>query len=64
MKDEKGRIPDGPHQELLEYYKNKYNVNNNFIVIHTILVNKDNMEILLNDENILWSWILFGNGSS
>ncbi len=41
---------DGPHQESLEYYKNKYNVNDNFIVNHTVLVNKDNMEILLNDE--------------
>lgn len=39
-----------PHQESLEYYKNKYNLADDFIVNHTILVNKHNMDILLNDE--------------
>lgn len=40
---------DGPHQESLDYYKDKYNVNDNFIENDTILINKNNMEILLND---------------
>lgn len=41
---------DGPHQEYLNYYKQKYNVSNNFIENNTILVNKENMDIMLNDE--------------
>ncbi len=41
---------DGPHQESLKYYKEKYQVNDDFIVNDTILVNKENMNILLNDS--------------
>lgn len=40
---------DGPHQESLEYYKNKYHVDDNFIVDNTILANKVNLDIMLND---------------
>jgi hypothetical protein len=40
---------DGPHQESLEYYKETYGVDNNFINQHTILVDLANMEIMLND---------------
>lgn len=40
---------DGPHQESLEYYKEKYGVVDDFIVNDTILVTKENMEIMLND---------------
>lgn len=41
---------DGPHEESLGYYKEKYNVKDNFIENDTILVNKKNMNIMLNDE--------------
>jgi len=41
--------PDGPHQESLLYYKNKYNVNNDFIINHTVDVTIENMQILIND---------------
>ncbi len=41
---------DGPHQETLEYYKEKYSVNDNFIENNTILVTKENMNVLLNDD--------------
>lgn len=41
---------DGPHQETMNYYKQKYNVKNDFIVNDTIEVNQTNMSILLNDE--------------
>lgn len=41
---------DGPHQESLPYYIEKYNVNNDFIEDDSILVTPENMEILLNDE--------------
>ena len=40
---------DGPHQESLEYYKEKYNVDDSFIVNDTVLVTKENINILLND---------------
>ena len=40
---------DGPQQESLEYYKEKYNVSDDFIVNNTILVTPDNMNIMLND---------------
>jgi len=40
---------DGPKMDSLNYYKNKYNVNDNFIENDTILVTKPNMEIMLND---------------
>jgi len=41
---------DGPHQESMPYYKKKYNVKNKFIENHTIAINKDSMNIMLNDE--------------
>nr|QBK92085.1 MAG: uncharacterized protein LCPAC304_04320 [Pithovirus LCPAC304] len=41
---------DGPHEESMSYYKDKYGVNNDFIVTNTVLVTPENMEILLNDE--------------
>lgn len=40
---------DGPHQESLEYYKNKYQVDDNFIVDNTMLATKHNLNIMLND---------------
>lgn len=41
---------DGPHSESLQYYKEKYNVDDNFIQYDTIEINKKNMEIMLNDD--------------
>lgn len=41
---------DGPRQESLEYYKEKYNVDNDFIVNDTIDVTKENLDIMLNDD--------------
>lgn len=43
---------DGPHQESLEYYKEKYpsDVDNTFIENNTMLVNAKNIEIMLNDS--------------
>ena len=40
---------DGPRQESLEYYKEKYKVSDDFIVNNTIEVNSKNMDIILND---------------
>ncbi len=40
---------DGPHEESLEYYKNKYHVGDDFIENNTILANKVNLDIMLND---------------
>jgi len=40
---------DGPHQESLNYYKSKYGVNDDFIISNTIVVNKENMNVMLND---------------
>lgn len=40
---------DGPHQESLDYYKEKYNVDDDFIVNSTMLATKENLEIMLND---------------
>lgn len=41
---------DGPHQESLDYYKNKYNVGDDFIENSTMLVNEANINIMLNDD--------------
>lgn len=41
---------DGPHQESIKYYKNKYEVSDNFIEKNTMLVTKNNLEIMLNDD--------------
>ncbi|MBL4898408.1 MAG: hypothetical protein JKX76_02045 [Colwellia sp.] len=40
---------DGPHQESMEYYKEKYGVADDFIENDTILVTPENMDIMLND---------------
>ena len=40
---------DGPHQESLDYYKQKYKVGHNFIVNSTILVTVETMIIMIND---------------
>ncbi|KAL9649806.1 hypothetical protein ABK040_009620 [Willaertia magna] len=41
---------DGPHEEDLDYYKEKYQVEDNFIEKNTIVVNEENMKIMLNDS--------------
>lgn len=41
---------DGPHQESLSYYKQKYNVDDNFIVNHCVDATYDNINIMLNDS--------------
>lgn len=41
---------DGPHGESIDYYKNKYGVNDNFIENNTMLVNEENIKIMLNDD--------------
>lgn len=41
---------DGPHQESMNYYKEKYNVDDKFIEQNTIIASKENLEILLNDS--------------
>jgi hypothetical protein len=40
---------DGPREESIEYYKEKYGVESNFIENDTILLNEDNMRIMIND---------------
>ena len=40
---------DGPHQESLEYYKEKYQVTDDFIENDSILANKENLNIMMND---------------
>jgi len=40
---------DMPHQEDLEYYKEKYGVNDTFIVKDTMECTKKNIDIMLND---------------
>jgi hypothetical protein len=40
---------DGPHQESLQYYKDKYSVDDNFITNNTIIANEKNLDIMLND---------------
>lgn len=41
---------DGPHQESLGYYQDKYNVGSDFIQKNTVLATIDNLQILLNDD--------------
>ena len=41
---------DGPHQESLEYYQEKYNVQEAFIQQDTVVATKDNLQILLEDS--------------
>jgi hypothetical protein len=40
---------DGPHHESLKYYQEKYNVDDKFIENSTILINKEAIQIMLND---------------
>ena len=40
---------DGPREESLEYYKDKYDVSDDFIENRTILATEDNLNIMLND---------------
>jgi hypothetical protein len=40
---------DGPHQESMDYYRDKYAVNGDFIVDHTVLATKKNLQLLLDD---------------
>jgi len=41
---------DGPHQESLPYYKEKYGVLDDFIEEHTILATEENLNVMLNDD--------------
>jgi len=41
---------DGPHQESMKYYKDKYGIESNFIEKNTILATKENLQIMLNDD--------------
>lgn len=41
---------DGPHEETMPYYIQKYNVPNNFITNGTMLATKENLQIMVNDE--------------
>lgn len=41
---------DGPHEESLDYYKEKYGVKDDFIENSTMLATKENLDIMLNDE--------------
>lgn len=40
---------DGPHQESLNYYKEKYSVANNFIINDFMVIDKYNLQIMLYD---------------
>lgn len=40
---------DGPHQESLSYYVDKYKVDKDFIVDNTIEITEKNLDIMLND---------------
>lgn len=48
---------DGPIQESLQYYKEEYGVNDDFIVDGTIEANEKNMKIMINDRKHI-----FGHG--
>ncbi|XWV24459.1 hypothetical protein QJ856_gp0015 [Tupanvirus deep ocean] len=41
---------DGPHQESLNYYKDMYDVDNDFIENNTMLASEENLTIMLNDD--------------
>lgn len=41
---------DGPHQESLSYYKNEWNVDDDFIENNTMLATEKNLNIMLNDD--------------
>lgn len=41
---------DGPHNESLRYYQQTYGVKNDFIEENTMVANRENLDIMLNDE--------------
>jgi len=41
---------DGPHQESLDYYRERYGVGPDFIERDTILATNENLDIMLNDD--------------
>lgn len=41
---------DGPHEESMDYYRNNYNVKDDFITKDTIEINEYNLNIMLNDS--------------
>lgn len=41
---------DGPHEDDIEYYMKKYNVDRSFITNNTIEANEENIRIMLNDS--------------
>ena len=41
---------DGPHQESLDYYKDKYIIEDDFIERDTMLCTRDNINVMLNDS--------------
>jgi len=41
---------DGPHQESIQYYMDKYGVKRDFFINSTVEVNEESMKILLNDD--------------
>lgn len=48
---------DGPHQEAMSYYKEKYGVPDDWIEMHSIQVTPENMEIMISDTKFS-----FGHG--
>ena len=54
---------DGPHQESLNYYKEKYGVGDDFIVNNTMLATPENLDIMLNDSthNFGHGYVLAGS---
>ena len=61
---------DGPHQESLVYYKQKYSVGNDFIHNDSVEVTESNMSILINDSKhpfghgYCLAWTLYHNLST
>lgn len=41
---------DGPQNKLINYYKEKYGVDDNFIIGNTMDATKENLSLMLNDE--------------
>jgi len=40
---------DGPNEQSMQYYKDKYGVEDDFIINSTMLATENNMKIMLND---------------
>jgi hypothetical protein len=57
---------DGPHEESLSYYKEKYGVDDSFIENDTMLATEENLNVMLNDDRhpfghgYCLSWALLG----